>query len=764
MNKRTLLLALICALLASLSIAQPAFALPAQTYPHKIRVVEVRFFPAGSNYVYHPDTLSTQLQGMIKDASSFHKYAVPTATPSTEIEVVQVINHQGKRPTGNGDWEESYKQILQNDNLCDIITTQNIDQLWIWADPRAGFDEAPGQEYAISSNRFRNLVQPAVIPSTPFCGGARGFTFFEFDFSRTADLALHSYGHYLEGLIANVQSRELFWQRYAGENSGSFLRSERCGNVHFPPNGRNDYDYSNSSYVKSACESWDPALTGTKVRMNCTRWGCTQEGYLKWWMQNMPNQNNTLTYLGKKLPNWFDFTYDIDSALNNYAADSTYFTNTSFMDANKPPLPLPDHIGTSTSAKQNSGTVLTMNHTVTGTNPLLIVSASYRAATNPTAALTSVTYGSQNLTFIRRDAHADRVTEMWYLQNPPAGTQTVTGTWNLNPEDQIITATTLYDVAADPIARSAGAGSNLQDGTHAGAQSLTIASSPAEVVLGVLSTYPDGSLNSATAKNDTVELWNVKTTQNNIASQGAGEKGASSVTLEFASPINWSWAMSGVSIRIIPTPSVSVSLTADKLSYVRGTDTVASLTTRVTDEYGNPISGLSGSAFVSELDGITPVTLTYTEAPAGTYTASLDLTSLQNGNHTLFTTVTDSRALSGSASVLMTLSDPIPVPTTSLVSGITYALEGGKQNNKNLVITAHIVNDLAAAVPGASVSMQLKKSTTVVLTATGTTDASGNVTFTYLNAAAACYSSTITQVTSTGLTWDGVTPSNQFCK
>ena len=47
---------------------------------------------------------------------------------------------------------------------------------------------------------------------------------------------------------------------------------------------------------------------------------------------------------------------------------------------------------------------------------------------------------------------------------------------------------------------------------------------------------------------------------------------------------------------------------------------------------------------------------------------------------------------------------------------------------------------------------------------TGTTGTDGTVTFTLKNAPSGCYATTVTNVSATGLTWDGATPTNSFCK
>jgi len=148
------------ALLSFFFSAQQVEAIGGDTYPKELRVLEVKYFPAGNDYVYDPAVLSQNLQGLIETSSAFQKYKNAAAQPSIDINVVESTSIQGKRPDGNGDWEQSYKQILANNGLCQKIHDMDIDQVWVWADPRTGYDNSPGLEYVISSPLFRNPVQP----------------------------------------------------------------------------------------------------------------------------------------------------------------------------------------------------------------------------------------------------------------------------------------------------------------------------------------------------------------------------------------------------------------------------------------------------------------------------------------------------------------------------------------------------------------------------------------------------------------------------
>lgn len=322
---------LVVALLLGGQVALHTAARPlvvASTYPATLRVIEVRYMPDTPDY--DPDWLSAQLQLLLRDASSFHKYLDPDAQPIIQVEIVDVYNHNEPRPNPDGTWYGSFAETLARDGLCERINTEDIDQIWLWVDPVT--DPAPGEEYAISSQYFKDDASLGVIADPPFCGGQVSFVFMGFDTTRTPDLALHSIGHMLEALLGHLQADELFWQRYSFPYDGSgtepeFPLSDACGNVHFPPNGEAHYDYDNPKYVDTFCEDWNPQGTGIKRHDNCSRWGCTQEGFLLWWMQNMPNRANRLIYQGRYLPNWWDFSVDMDEAIQFYLSDQQYFMN-----------------------------------------------------------------------------------------------------------------------------------------------------------------------------------------------------------------------------------------------------------------------------------------------------------------------------------------------------------------------------------------------------------------------------------------------------
>jgi len=144
---------------------------------------------------------------------------------------------------------------------------------------------------------------------------------------------------------------------------------------------------------------------------------------------------------------------------------------------------------------------------------------------------------------------------------------------------------------------------------------------------------------------------------------------------------------------------------------------------------------------------------------AGSFSATLS-----DGNHIITASVTDSGGRTANASVSITVGAPPQEPTAVIVSSIAYATQGGRNGDRDLLITVALVDDLGGLVSGASVSISISRNGAPAGSASGTTGTNGAVTFKLKNAASGTYTTRVTAVTAAGLTWDGVTPANQFIK
>ena len=104
-------------------------------------------------------------------------------------------------------------------------------------------------------------------------------------------------------------------------------------------------------------------------------------------------------------------------------------------------------------------------------------------------------------------------------------------------------------------------------------------------------------------------------------------------------------------------------------------------------------------------------------------------------------------------------------PTIVTVECITYTTSGGKNHNKDLLITVALADDCGNAVPDASVSIKILCDGGSTASRTGTTNSNETVTFILRNAPSEHYETKVTDVSATGLKWeDHSTPVNGFDK
>ena len=193
-------------------------------------------------------------------------------------------------------------------------------------------------------------------------------------------------------------------------------------------------------------------------------------------------------------------------------------------------------------------------------------------------------------------------------------------------------------------------------------------------------------------------------------------------------------------------PAVSILQPSDGATF----DSGASITfegTATDTEDGDLTGGLS---WTSSIDG-----------PIGT--GGIFSTTLSDGSHTVTAEVTDSGGKTGSVSIKLTVGVPSG-PTTVSVSSITYVTEGGRNQDRHLLITVALADDLGNPVAGASVSINVLLDGSLYGSGTGTTGTDGTITFKMNNAPSGTYATAVTDVTAADLSWDGSTPDNSFTK
>lgn len=98
------------------------------------------------------------------------------------------------------------------------------------------------------------------------------------------------------------------------------------------------------------------------------------------------------------------------------------------------------------------------------------------------------------------------------------------------------------------------------------------------------------------------------------------------------------------------------------------------------------------------------------------------------------------------------------------VNSIAYSTTGGKNQDKHLLVTIDLTDNLGSPVANASVSAALMRNGVPVTSWSSATDANGRVLFNYNNAHPGTYTTVITNINAAGLIWDGITPANSFTK
>lgn len=228
--------------------------------------------------------------------------------------------------------------------LCELVERGLINELWLVASDDKASDVSHS-EVLEAKPRYGSDGQP--IPGAvercagngcfdadvPFCG--RSLRIGWVNYNRGPGCYLHSHGHGMEwtsnsaalpgftrwfapfanmdldarwGLpfkyfyavdcatkpcISYPQS-DVLSVTYAGATNTRTGYDANCGNVHFPPNGVDHYDYNATRLVASSCESFGRANPETKL-INASTWSqftafgdCGGE-FLIWWYQNMPS-------------------------------------------------------------------------------------------------------------------------------------------------------------------------------------------------------------------------------------------------------------------------------------------------------------------------------------------------------------------------------------------------------------------------------------------------------------------------------------------
>ena len=183
--------------------------------------------------------------------------------------------------------EINYQSILGKYNILQRVAASEIDEVWIFAFPHAGFYESimggPGA--------FWCNATPLVNTSA----SKRRFVIMGFSYERHLGEMEEAYGHRAESIMEKTFSKlsgeANLWKRFTQYDKIAPGKAA-CGNIHFAPNSQGDYDWNNPTPVNSECYDWllnFPNFKGDRRAVGPSEWGeGDTRAHHKWWFNHFP--------------------------------------------------------------------------------------------------------------------------------------------------------------------------------------------------------------------------------------------------------------------------------------------------------------------------------------------------------------------------------------------------------------------------------------------------------------------------------------------
>lgn len=350
----------------------PYLSTPAQNYLYEMPVVIIRYLPSSDGInldtAYAPgygslepvslssmesslDLFDKRTKFMLEEGSKFHGYKDPNAVPSLGYRIVKKITVYEPPPPGKLWYMKDDRKVFYVDNnaiferfgLSSFIETNNVKEVWLnygYITPGwPSYDPAIHGPEAMIDIVESNMSSPTtgdisnsgrLNDDLPILNHT--YTVYDYNIRRSHAENVENHMHQLESLYVYVD-RNLFWDKCAGFVNGKITTPARCGWTHFPPNGTEDYDWTNNTFISSDIEDWTPDNTGQRKLVNCDTW-CSiprnwPDNYTNWsyeyasnWflylMQNWPGYANQIRYGSNTMTNWWEFTADWDKAITSH--------------------------------------------------------------------------------------------------------------------------------------------------------------------------------------------------------------------------------------------------------------------------------------------------------------------------------------------------------------------------------------------------------------------------------------------------------------
>ncbi|HLA07221.1 MAG TPA: hypothetical protein VJ022_07250 [Anaerolineales bacterium] len=183
--------------------------------------------------------------------------------------------------------EADYYAIIRRFNILQRVARNEIDEVWIFNFPHAGFYESiMGGPDAFWCNAPPLMNTDASL---------RRFVIMGFSYERGVGEMLENMGHRAESIMEKTFEKLTgtanLWNRFIRYEQTSPGKAA-LGNVHFAPNSTRDYDWNNPTVVVSECDDWlynFPDFKGLTREVSAADWsnGDIRKHHI-WWMKHFP--------------------------------------------------------------------------------------------------------------------------------------------------------------------------------------------------------------------------------------------------------------------------------------------------------------------------------------------------------------------------------------------------------------------------------------------------------------------------------------------
>jgi hypothetical protein len=241
----------------------------------------------------------------------------------TEERVVELLQEEDWKTLREQGTTFDYHAFISHYGFDKKRDNGEIHEVWMWTFPYGGMWES----HMMGEGAFWLNSRPA---ENPTC--TEKLIVMGLNYERDLACALESYAHRFESVMMQVygwwdydnkdQISELTtWELYCAYGT-KFEKFEpglsHIGNVHFPPNGRHDYDWGNREEILTYADAWRnyPDLVFDNPRkIDCSEWDCSHIGYMRWWYDHLPKFQG-INQKDGKLNNWWYYVVDYDEALH----------------------------------------------------------------------------------------------------------------------------------------------------------------------------------------------------------------------------------------------------------------------------------------------------------------------------------------------------------------------------------------------------------------------------------------------------------------